>query len=187
MVSLDDNIYIQQVLDGESSSYTHLVDKYKTMVFTIVLRVISDREDAEEIAQDVFIKAYHKLHSFKGDSKFSTWLYTIAYRTAITKTRVKKLDTVNEEFLLDTEEELPDLDQLQLEERKQFVRDAIQSLPNLDAVIVTLFYMEGCSINEICQITELKESNVKVKLHRSRKALKVKLEKLLYNEMKRIV
>jgi RNA polymerase sigma-70 factor (ECF subfamily) len=79
------------VLKGEQSAYTFLVEKHKNLVFSIVLKVLSSREDAEEVAQDVFLKAYQSLGSFEMKSKFSTWLYRIAYNAAISKTRKKKV------------------------------------------------------------------------------------------------
>src|SRR6188508_2286575 len=84
---------IARVLNGDQQSYSILVDRYRNFVFTLVLRYVKGREDAEEVAQDVFIKAYRALADFKGASKFSTWLYTIATTTCISFLRKKKLDT----------------------------------------------------------------------------------------------
>src|SRR5215217_5761204 len=83
---------ISQVLRGEYNTYATLVERYQNFVFTIVLRYVKGREDAEEVAQDVFIKAYRALADFKGNSKFSTWLYTITTTTCITFLRKKRLD-----------------------------------------------------------------------------------------------
>ena len=91
MEAKEDQIYIERVLKGDTNAFSHLINKYKDMVFTLVIKIVKSREDAEEVAQDSFIKAYQKLDSFKGQSKFSTWLYTIAYRNAMTKLRKKKL------------------------------------------------------------------------------------------------
>lgn len=189
MVDLDDKIYIQQVLDGDTSSFTSLVDKYKNMVFTVCFRILRQREDAEDVAQEVFLKAFRNLYAFKGTSKFSTWLYTIAYRTAISKSQLKKVDTVNEDFHIDlaTDEEFPQLEGIKEQEQAYYVQQAINQLPEIDGVIITLFYIEESSIQEIVEITELSESNVKVKLHRARKQLKTNLEALLQQEVKSII
>lgn len=189
MVGIDDNIYIQRVLDGETSSFTYLVNNYKDMVFTVCFRILRQREDAEDVAQTVFLKAFNNLHSFKGTSKFSTWLYTIAYRSAISKTQLKKIDTVNEDYHLEnaTDELSPQLEELKDQEQQLYVQKAIESLPEIDGVIITLFYIEESSIQEIVVITGLSEANVKVKLHRSRKQLKIKLEQLLQQELKSII
>ena len=189
MVDLDDKIYIQRVLDGETSSYTHLVNKYKDMVFTVCYRVVKQREDAEDMAQMTFIKAFDKLHSFNGDSKFSTWIYTIAYRTAISKTKLTKLASTDDTLYVEssTEDQFPQLEELKHQEQQLYVQKAIDELREIDGVIITLFYIDESSIQEIVAITGLSESNVKVKLHRARKQLKSNLEGLLRQEQKSII
>ena len=87
----NDQIYIDKVRAGDSSAFSYLVDNYKDMAYTIALKIVRNAEDAEEVAQDSFIKAFQQINTFQGKSKFSTWLYTIVYRTAISKTRKKKL------------------------------------------------------------------------------------------------
>src|SRR5262245_55333388 len=89
----NDNEIISRTLRGDSQAYAELVKRYQNFVFTIILRYTKSREDAEEISQDVFVKAYRSLADFRGDSKFSTWLYTIVNTTCITFLRKKKLDT----------------------------------------------------------------------------------------------
>src|SRR6187397_3229759 len=89
---LGDNEIISRVLKGEQNAYAELVNRYQAYVFTLVLRMIKSREDAEEVAQDVFIKAYRSLADFRGQSKFSTWLYTIATTTSISFLRKKKIE-----------------------------------------------------------------------------------------------
>src|SRR5436190_18574132 len=87
-----ENEIIKQVLGGDHQAFAALVNRYQNYVYTLVLRMIKSREDAEEVAQDVFVKAYRSLADFRGESKFSTWLYTIANTTSITFLRKKKLD-----------------------------------------------------------------------------------------------
>ncbi|MFT5860414.1 MAG: RNA polymerase sigma factor (sigma-70 family) [Flavobacteriaceae bacterium] len=189
MVDIDDKIYIQQVLDGDTSSFSCLVDKYKDMVFTVSYRILKQQEDAEDSAQVSFMKAFNKLHSFKGDSKFSTWLYTIAFRAAIAKSKLKKVDFASDALTVDipSEESFPQLKELQGQEQRLYVQQAIDSLPEIEGVIITLFYIDEMNIQEIIKITGLNESNVKVKLHRSRKQLKSYLENALHHEMKSII
>ncbi len=88
-----DSFYIDQVLKGDTKSFAYLIDKHKDMVYTVALRIIRNREDAEELAQDVFVKAFQSIDKFKKESKFSTWLYRIAYNTSISKVRKKKMET----------------------------------------------------------------------------------------------
>ena len=189
MVDLDDKIYIQKVLDGKTSSFTHLVNKYKDLVFTVSYRILRQHEDAEDAAQVSFIKAFNNLHTFNGTSKFSTWLYTIAYRTAISKSKLKKIETVNEDFHIEiaSDDSFPQLEELKEQEQQYYVKLAINELPEIESVIITLFYMDESTIQEIVEITGLSESNVKVKLHRARKRLKATLGVLLQNEMKSII
>jgi RNA polymerase sigma-70 factor (ECF subfamily) len=83
MSNKPDEYYIQQTLNGNVNDYAFLVEKYKHMVFTLTIRIVKSREEAEEVSQDVFVKAYKNLKNFKGDSKFSTWLYKIAYYASL--------------------------------------------------------------------------------------------------------
>ncbi len=85
----DDNFYISKILAGDSTAYVFLIEKYKNMAFSIALKITRNREDAEEIAQDAFIKVYDSLKDFRKKSKFSTWLYKIVYNTAISRIRKK--------------------------------------------------------------------------------------------------
>src|ERR1700742_1713900 len=93
-VPVDDMLVIQKILQGHPSAYSSLVDKYQSYVFTLAMRYVNDRELAEELAQDVFVKAYRYLADFKGNSKFSTWLYTIVHTTCLSQMRKKKDETV---------------------------------------------------------------------------------------------
>src|SRR6201995_4313244 len=90
---LSDIELIEQTLAGNQSAYTDLVKRHQRFVFTLALRFAKDREDAEEIAQDTFVKAYRALSQFQGSSKFTTWLYSIVYTTAMTSLRKKRVDT----------------------------------------------------------------------------------------------
>lgn len=175
MKYLDDSIYIDQVLNGDTAAYAHLVNKHKDFVFTIVFRIIRHREDAEEVAQDVFVKVYQKLRSFQKASRFTTWLYRIAYNEAISKIRKPRMDTTvlegdHIENLVDEklQEEILGLDE---EEQKMFIQKAINSLNEQESTILTLFYFEETPVGEISEITGFSQSNVKVKLHRIRKKL----------------
>lgn len=189
MVSLDDQLYIQRVLDGNTSSFTSLVEKYKDMVFTVCYRILRQKEDAEDASQQAFIKAYRNLHAFEGKSKFSTWLYTIAYRTAISSSRLKQAAHNFEPEPVDWSENdpLPAMEHISAQERRTFVRQAIDTLPEIDSALISLYYLDECSVQEIVEITGLNESNVKVRLHRSRKQLKSSLEQLLRHEMNSIL
>src|SRR6266478_2831835 len=87
-----DTEIISLVLKGDHNAYALLVERYKSYVFTLVLRFVRSREDAEEVSQDIFIKAYRSLSDLRGSAKFSTWLYTVVNTTCITFLRKKKLE-----------------------------------------------------------------------------------------------
>ena len=124
-----DQIYIDKVLKGDANAYAHLINKYKDMTYTLAMKIVKNHEDAEEVAQDSFLKAYEKLDSFKGDSKFSTWLYTIVYRNSITKIRKKKVATSDiDDYVMDNYSEgseSPQIDAIKGEEQKKYVKEAI--------------------------------------------------------------
>lgn len=166
---------IEKVLQGDSTAFGQLVQKYQAFVFTIVISIVKVREEAEEVAQDTFIKAYESLSSFRGDSKFSSWLYSIAYRKALDALRKNKknnnLELIEEITEDDTSTIENALTYIEEKERKEVIQKCIKELPAQEAAIITFFYFEELSIKEISKITELSEDNVKVKLFRSRKKL----------------
>ncbi|MEI7726254.1 MAG: sigma-70 family RNA polymerase sigma factor [Bacteroidota bacterium] len=171
----DDNHYIDRVLSGDVSAYASLVAKHKNLVFSIALKILNNREDAEEVAQDCFLKVFQALKTFEKKSKFSTWLYRIVYNAAISKTRKKKLELVPmDNYVIDnyTEHELAmGIDEIDPEEQKKMIERAMERLSDDDNLLITLFYKSENSIEEISNITGLSMSNVKVRLHRIRKKL----------------
>ena len=191
METKTDQFYIDRVLKGDSNAFAPLINRYKDLIFTLVIKIVKDREDAEEVAQDSFIKAYQKLDSFEGKSKFSTWLYTIAYRNALTKVRKKKLETTDiDSYVLDNhkdDHDFPQLEAIKNGEQQKYVRMAIDRLGETDSLLITLFYLHDNSIEEIQEITEMSQSNVKVRLFRARKKLHSELSVLLKEEVKTIL
>ncbi len=171
----EDPYYIRMILSGDTAAYRGLVEKHQDLVYTIVHRIISSAEEAEEVAQDVFVKAYNKLSDYKGEAKFSTWLYRIAYNTAVSHTRKKKIEflAMDEEVIVNHSEE--DVQQevmgLSTEEQNKLIKKALAILPRTDSLMITLFYYHGKDIEEISEIVGLTQSNVKVKLFRIRKRL----------------
>lgn len=170
-----DDYYIEQTLSGNVNAFAFLVKKYQRMVYTLVIRILKNTEEAEEISQDVFVKVFQKLESFKGDSKFSTWLYRIAYFASLDELKKKKR-TVSIENI----EQIPNSDlgmvkdALSLihdKQRKEIISDAIKKLKEDEQVILTLYYFEDQSLKEISKVVDLTIDNIKVKLFRSRKKL----------------
>ena len=185
----DDMTVIQLVLQGQQAAFSILVERYQSYVFTLVLRYVPNREQAEELAQDVFIKAYRFLADFKGNSKFSTWLYTIVNTTCLSHMRKKQNEPVlmsdaHTEYVSETYSsgEMAS-DRLEQKTQKQLFADAIKRLPDEDAHIINLFYMAEQSIDEIAVILGLTPNNVKVKLYRARLKLKEVLTTKFSQEM----
>lgn len=186
-----DQIYIDKVLQGNAASFSYLVEQYKDMAYTVALKIVRNVEDAEEVAQDSFVKAFQQLRTFKGNSKFSTWLYTIVYRTAISKTRKKKIEvTAIDEYVIDnytTDISFSQIEELKHQEQQKYIKAAINELPELDALLVTLFYMNDNTLDEIEKITGYTKTNVKVRLFRARKKLYKSLEHFLNKELNSIL
>ncbi len=187
----NDQIYIDKVKAGDVASFSHLVERYKDMAYTVALKILRNSEDAEEVAQDSFVKAFQQLNTFQGKSKFSTWLYTIVYRTAISKTRKKKLEVTDiDAYVVNnytTDSSSSQIDALTREEQQRYIAQAIDQLPELDALLVTLFYMNDNTLDEIKDITGYSKTNVKVRLFRARKKLYRILEQLLHHEVNTIL
>lgn len=186
---LNDNEIISKVLNGESQAYALLVDRYQNYVFTLALRMIKTREDAEEVAQDVFIKAYKYLADFRGASKFSTWLYTIVNNTCITFLRKKKLQvhSLDNETVFARADNIDSgarADTVEQKSRKQMVNEAIALLNPDDAQIITLFYKAEQSLEETAQVLGIEVNAAKVRLHRARARLKEKMETAFAHEIK---
>ncbi|SHG46942.1 RNA polymerase sigma factor [Pedobacter caeni] len=179
----EDQIYVDRVKNGDAASYSFLLNKYKNMAYTIALKITGNAEEAEDAAQEGFIKAYQAIHSFKGNSKFSTWLYTIVYRTAILMIKDKRIKTSSiddENHQHDaTDGNVPQLDQIQSDEQAKYVKLAIEKLPKTEALLVTLYYINESTIKEVCEITGLSIPNVKIQLFRARKRLERELKFLL--------
>lgn len=170
----DEAHIIQEILNGKTNQYEYFLDKYSQQVFTLIIRIVSCQEDAEELTQDVFLKAFQQLSSFRAASSFSTWIYRIAYNAAISATRKRNYDVLHLDDtafanLSDTQvdEALED----ESEERIQRLTSAIKKLDMDERALITLYYMEGKTMTETAFILGLTESNTKVKLHRIRKKL----------------
>jgi RNA polymerase sigma factor (sigma-70 family) len=183
---------IKQVLAGDQAAYAGLVKRHQRFVFTLALRFTKNREDAEEIAQDCFVKAYRSLNNFQQTAKFSTWMYTIVYTTCMTFLRKKRLETQS----IDSEESQIQLanhisafnaDQVEQKSRFAYLNMAINQLLPDDAAIISLFYKGEQSLEEISKALGMETNTVKVKLHRARHRLKEKLEGLLHHEVKELL
>ena len=189
---LSDTELIEQTLAGNQAAYADLVKRHQRFVFTLAMRFAKVREDAEEIAQDCFIKAYRSLGSFQGQSKFSTWLYSIVYTTAMTFLRKKRVDTdsIDDEntiIQLENRSSGYDVNNVENKSRSFYLNQAIDQLLPDDAAIITMFYKGEQSLEEIAQAMGMEANTVKVKLFRARQRLKDKLERNLKQEAKELI
>lgn len=187
MESNSDLYYIERILGGNTPEYAIIIDRYKNMVFNIAHKIAGNTEDAEEIAQDIFVKAYQGLAGFRSSSKFSTWLYRIAYNQSISFIRKKQLDTQSiddlDKFIYETHgEEDPLLEQMD-NIPVEYTVQALEKLEKKDQIILTLYYKEELAVKDIADVVGLSVSNIKVRLFRGRKRLMQELEKIFKNEM----
>jgi len=187
MTITDDQIIISNILEGNTNAFAQLVDRYKDLVFTLSLRMLRNREEAEEVSQDTFIKVFKSLNKFKGKSKFSTWIYRVAYNTCLD--RLKKIKREYHVVAIDefTEHQVKTLDnaleKMEQDEHKQKIQDCLDLLPGEDSFLLTLFYFEEQSLEEIAKVIGITANNVKVKLYRSRKKLSTILKEQLEPEI----
>jgi len=179
MEKQSDSYYVEKTLSGDTGSFTPLLERYSRQVFTLIVRIVENREDAEELAQDTFVKAYSSLARFRSESSFSTWLYRIAYNTAISATRKKAPDRVPlEEAVLTEEAEETVFGESDADMRPVYLNRALTQLPPDEQAMITLFYKDDKSMEEIAVITGLTETNVKTKMFRIRKKLFVLIKKM---------
>ena len=175
MRNLSDQEIIDSVRKGNEADYSIIVDRYKDKAFSLLKRMLKNEFDAEEVLQDCFLKAYHSLGGFKGESKFSTWFYRIAYNTALTKLASKKRKIESEMSSLDNHLNLENENNFIVSEKEdltKFIFNLVNRLPERHAAIINLFYLDEMSCEEISKVMNISISNVKVMLHRSRNALK---------------
>lgn len=182
-----DEYYIREILKGDSGSFSQLVEKYQHLAFTLSLKILNQREDAEDAAQEAFIKAYNSLRYFNGKSTFKTWFFRIVYNTAIIKLRSHKKAEVKIEDTRISESELAGtesaMNQFNTEDRQKYLKLGLEKLDREEQVLLNLYYFDDFSMDEVAKITGLTVSNVKVKIHRSRKLLLKELTLILKDEV----
>jgi RNA polymerase sigma-70 factor (ECF subfamily) len=175
MVIQTDGYLVEEILAGNTKAYAVLVNRYKDMVFTLAVGLLHNRQEAEEVAQDTFLKTFKALSGFQNKSKFSTWIYRIVYNECISRLRRKKNNLISVEELSygelsDNFEEM-EPEWIQKEERKRQLYEAISRLKEDERTILMLYYFENCRVDEISEITSLSNENIKSRLFRARKKL----------------
>ena len=170
----NDLFLINKVKEGDTQAFSSLVKRYETRVISLVWKIVKNKEDAEDIGQEIFVKAFQNLSRFKGEAKFSTWLYQISYNTAVSYYRKKEIEITTDIFYTNDEtiaETQNSLNKMIAEERANILNKAITNLDAQESALIDLYYREECSVEEIAEITGLSNSNVKVSLFRVRKKL----------------
>lgn len=171
---LPDDQLIETIKSGDSSAFAELVDKYKHLAFNVANRILWNRDEAEEAAQDAFVKVYRNLTKFDGRSKFSTWFYRIVTNEALGRARKKKHHQVDLSEAIGIGE--VDKDKA---ENVLLVRQSLADLSEKDSELLTLFYLNELSLDEISELVGTPSNTIKVSIHRARKKLATKmLEKI---------
>lgn len=186
-----ENLYLQKVLEGDISKFSYFIEKYKDMAFSIAFRIINNREDAEEIVQDSFLRAFKSLKKFRFDSKFSTWFYRIVVNNSLSKLKREKQDTrnididkVSDSIIENVESVYKGLIQA---DQQKFINYALSELCIEDRLLLTLYYLNENSIEEIAEITNISQETLKMKIHRARKKMYIVLEERLKSEIHNLI
>ncbi len=186
-----ENLYLQKVLEGDVSKFSYFIEKYKDMAFSIAFRIINNREDAEEIVQDSFLKAFKSLNKFRFDSKFSTWFYRIVVNNSLSKLKREKKDTRNIDIDKVSDSIIENVESvyrglIQADQQK-FINYALGELCVEDRLLLTLYYLNENSIEEIAEITKISQETLKMKIHRARKKMYIVLEERLKSEIQNLI
>jgi len=183
MTFINDQHYINQIIGGDSNSFSVLVDRYKDLVFTLAHKMVKNREEAEEASQDAFIKIFSSLNKFKGEAKFSTWIYRITYNTCLDRLKKGKkdekvvyLENFTAQQIQVVEKVIENIDE---KERNYKIQECLHLLSSEEAFLLTLYYFDDQSIEEIAKVINSNSNNVKIKLFRTRK----KMASILKNQL----
>ncbi len=191
----NDGDRIERVLRGDTSAFRELVNRHKDYAFTLAFRILNSREDAEEAAQDAFVRAFNALATFNREAKFTTWLYRIVVNCALTVQQRRKMHTEdldNAKILqIPTNSGLRGAndatDGLKQKEQKYYIQKALKLLSPDDVTMITLFYLKENSLEEIATTIGIETNTVKVKLHRARKRLAEVMQHILKGEAKSLL
>ena len=179
----EDQQLIVRTLNGDMQSFRWLVARHERLVAHIAGRIIQDESELEEICQDIFLKAYDKLDTFRGDAKFSTWIASIAYRMSINHAKKRKVRQVEiSEIRNLAGDEVSGQERMENSDRKAWLEVAISELPEAQRIVITLFHLQEMSYEEVAEITGMPVGTVKNYLFRGRKRLKELLEKDLNSD-----
>lgn len=185
-----DTTLLHRIKSGDKSAYKELINRHKDYAFTVAFRILNNREDAEEVAQDAFMQVFGALHTFNAESKFTTWFYRIVFNAALMQKRKNKvltddIETSSEAYLVSHSSDASE--DLRKNERQIAIQQAFENLSADDVLMITLFYLKEQSLEEIAEITHISSETAKVKIHRARKRLAEEMKKKLKEEVKNLL
>lgn len=185
--------FIEQLKQGKQSAFSLLLDQYQQKVFSTCISFVPNKEDAEDVAQEVFLEVFKSIHKFKGDSKLSTWIYRIATNKCLefirkknTKKRFAFMQSIlGNEIPIDKTSYFTEFNHpgilLENKEKSKIIFKAINTLPESQKVVFTLAKIDGKSYQEIVEITGKSLSSVESIMFRAKKSLKEKLNDFYKN------
>jgi len=171
-----DHQVIREVLAGDTAGFRVLVEKYQQGVTNYLYRMMPNESDRQEICQDVFLKAYLHLDQFRFDAKFSTWLFSIAYRRAIEVLRRKRLDTVDIDDHDSAGGDNPD-EEYDGDVVARIVKEEMEKLKPEEQTILALFHLQEMGIREVSEVIGKPEGTIKSDLFRIRRKMKQQIER----------
>ncbi|SKC51557.1 RNA polymerase sigma factor [Ohtaekwangia koreensis] len=173
--------FIDRILAGEQNAYAELIGRHKSYAYTIAFKILQNRPEAEEAAQDSFIKAYQNLKTFNREARFSTWLYRIVFNTSISYKRKnnKVFQSIENTVVVYTQEGEGLLEKT---DKTKYLNLAMAKLNEADRTALSLFYLDEFSLDEIAAITGMQANTVKVRIHRARQRLADELKVILNHE-----
>jgi RNA polymerase sigma factor (sigma-70 family) len=182
-----DSEIIERIKKGDMSAFRTLVEKYKDVSFSLACSILKDENISEDALQESFIKVYHNIHRFRGQSTFATWLYRIVVNTCLTfaKKQKKQQLFVEIDSAKDIEMEFNEtgFDRLMASERSAMINNALNRIRSEESLLLRLYYLSELDLQEIKKVTGFKESKIKVTLFRARKNIFIELQKIFGNEL----
>lgn len=189
-----DNEIIERIRDGAKHYYARLVDRYKDRAYTLAVRMLKNKEDAEEAAQDAFIRAYNALNRFEGKARFGTWFYRILYNVCLTRLGKRKEEFQRLDYNdnidyneLESAFTASGYNEYETNDMIEFVKKTMEELPEKYQTILSLFYFQDLSHEEISEVTQLPIGTIKTHLFRARAILQQLLQSAEGGQLERVV
>lgn len=194
MYRVSDEALVTMTLNGQSAAFEELVRRYERQIYSLALRMMNNQEDANDVAQDIFIKIYHGLSKFDESRKFFSWMYKLALNVCYTQLKKRPPESYTLDNVIDFAPLIPDKDTypedyFESKELRELVQQAISELPESFRVPVLLRYMEELSYQQIADVMDLPVSTIETRLYRGKallqKRLSIILERGVKSEMSR--